>query len=172
MATLDSYIERKAVAIAERQRDWTASPDKAVVSIKAQSKVAGITGARPTTMGDYIIISDSAAGLAGHSLGPTSPEMLLGALASCLVHTYLIQATLQQIPLDDVHIEISGTLDYKGVVGMAVEQIPAIRDIQYQAQVASPALAEAIVQLHSAVEASCPVLNTIRQPTHVRRVTD
>jgi uncharacterized OsmC-like protein len=172
MAALDNYLERKSVAIAERQRDWTASPEKAIVTIKAQSKVAGITGARPTQMGDYIIISDSAAGLAGHSLGPTSPEMLLGALASCLVHTYLIQATLQQIPLDDIHIEISGTLDYKGVVGMIVGTIPAMQDIQYQAHIESPAPAEIIAQLHSTVEASCPVLNTIRQPTRVERATD
>ena len=61
--------------------------------IKAVSWVAGITGARPVKMGEIQFVTDSAPGLAGHALGPTAPEMLLGALASCLVHTYLIQAT-------------------------------------------------------------------------------
>lgn len=171
MAALDSYIERKADAIAERQRDWTANPEKAVVRLTASSRVAGITGARPTQMGAHSIISDSAPGLAGHALGPTSPEMLLGALASCLVHTYLIVATLQEIPLDDVKLEISGTLDYKGVVGMEVAETPLIRDIQYIAHVESPAPPDVIEQLHAAVDATCPVLNTIRQPTKISRTT-
>lgn len=169
MAKLDSYIERKAEALADRQRDWTVSPEKAVATIRASSKVAGITGTRPTKMGDFIIVSDSAPGLAGHSLGPTSPEMLLGALASCLVHTYLIHATLLNIPLDDVSVEMSGTLDYKPVVGLPSNNRPAFSDIQYNAKVESPADAATIDQLHTMVEANCPVLNTIRYPTPIQR---
>lgn len=169
MAKLDSYIARKTEALADRQRDWTANPEKGVATIRASSKVAGITGTRPTKMGDYMLVSDSAPGLAGHSLGPTSPEMLLGALASCLVHTYLIHATLLNIPLDDVSIEISGTLDYKPVVGLPSSIRPAFSDIQYKATVESPADAATIEQLHASVEANCPVLNTIRYPTSIQR---
>src|SRR5262249_55476801 len=131
MAALDSYLERKTKALADRQADWTAKPESGVVTMKASSKVAGITGARPTKMGDHFIVSDSAPGLAGHSLGPTSPEMLLGALASCLVHTYLIQAVLMQIPLDSVEVEISGKMDYKPVVGLQTGQIPIFESITY-----------------------------------------
>jgi uncharacterized OsmC-like protein len=169
MAKLDQYIERKAVALAGRRQDWTTNPEKAVATVKASSKVAGITGARPTTMGSYIIISDSAPGLAGHSLGPTAPEMLLGALASCIVHTYFIHATLMNIPLDDVSIDISGTIDYKPVVGMPASKPPAIEDIHYRAHIESPVDAATIEQLHAAVEANCPVLNTIRYPTSIQR---
>ena len=77
--------------------------------LKASSHVAGNTGVRPVKMGEYIVISDSAPGLAGNSLGPSSPEMLLGALASCLIHTYLLQASLLAIPLDNVEVTI-GTI--------------------------------------------------------------
>jgi uncharacterized OsmC-like protein len=169
MAKLDNYLERKAAALADRKQDWTANPEKAIATIKASSKVAGITGTRPTSMGNYTIISDSAPGLAGHSLGPTSPEMLLGALASCLVHTYLIHATLMNIPLDDVTVEISGTLDYKPVIAMPAPNRPCIYDIHYQVQVESPADAATLDQLHAAVEANCPVLNTVRYPTNIQR---
>ncbi len=169
MAKLDSYIARKAQAIADRQADWTANPDKAVVSIKASSKVAGITGARPTRMGDHTVLSDSAPGLAGHSLGPTAPEMLLGALASCMVHTYLIEATLLDIPLDHVEVEVSGTLDYKPVVGLPGEQPCALRDITYKAHIESPAAEAEIARMHAAAEAACPVLNTLRYPVNVQR---
>ena len=169
MAKLDDYLERKATALADRTQDWTTNPEKAVATIKASSKVAGITGIRPTTMGNHTIVTDSAPALAGHSLGPTSPEVLLGALARCLVHTYLIHATLMNIPLDDVTIEITGILDYKPVIGMPAPNRPAIYDIHYQAQVESPANTATIEQLHTAVEANCPVLNTIRHPTNIQR---
>lgn len=169
MAKLDSYLERKSKAIAERQADWTSNPEKAVVTIKASSQVAGITGVRPTRMGDHLMMSDSAPGLAGHSLGPTAPEMLLGALASCLVHTYLIQATLMAIPLDKVEVEISAQLDYKSVVGLPSDSAPIMQNITYQARVESPASGEVIERMHEMVEATCPVLATLRSPVNIRR---
>ena len=46
----------------------------------------------------------------------------MGALASCLVHTYLLQATLLDIPLDGVEIEITGGLDMTGVVGLPADK--------------------------------------------------
>jgi uncharacterized OsmC-like protein len=171
MAKLDNYIERKAKALADRQQDWTANPDSAVATIKASSKVAGITGARPTRMGETVLISDSAPGLAGHALGPTAPEMLLGALASCLVHTYLIQATLMNIPLDHVEVEVSCKLDYKGVIGMVSDAPPALTNMTYRPHVESPSSAEAINQLHANVAETCPVLNTLRWPLQVERAT-
>src|SRR5262249_11543883 len=111
----------------------------------------------------------SAPGLAGHSLGPTAPEMLLGALASCLVHTYLIQAVLLNIPLDHVEIEISGKMDYKPVIGMPSDTTPLMQDITYTAHVESPAPAADIERMHQVVETTCPVLNTIRNPVNIQR---
>ncbi len=169
MAKLDPFIERKAQAIAERQADFSANPGKSIATIKASSWVGGVTGTRPTRMGDYTIISDSAPGLGGNSLGPTSPEMLLGALASCLVHTYLIQATLLHIPLDHVEIEVQAQLDFAGVVGLPVELPPQMHNISYHPRVTSPASEADIQRLHEAIEPACPVLNTLRNPTSVQR---
>lgn len=170
MAKLDSYLQRKTEAMNARREDWTANPEAGVITITGSSKLAGITGARPTQMGNYVTVSDSAPGMAGHALGPTAPEMLMGALASCLVHTYVIQAVLMQIPLDHVEVEISGRLDMGGVVGLEREGMPILQDIIYTARVESPAPAEAIERMHAAVEASCPVLNTLKYPVNVRRV--
>ncbi len=44
-----------------------------------------------------------------------------------------------------------------------------IYDIHYQAQVESTADGATTEQLHAAVEATCPVLNTIRYPTNIQR---
>jgi uncharacterized OsmC-like protein len=97
--------------------------------------------------------------------------MLLGALASCLVHTYLIQATLMQIALDNVEVEVQGTLDMSGVVGLPSTALPQLAGITYSARVSSTAALEEIERMHAAVEETCPVLNTIRLPTPVARST-
>ena len=120
-------------------------------------------------MGETVFVTDSAPALAGNALGPTAPEMLLGALASCLVHTYLIQAVLLQLPLDQVEVEVQGALDMGGVVGLPYTAPPQLEGITYTAIVTSTATAEEIERMHAAVEATCPVLNTIRFPTAVTR---
>ena len=170
MSKLDSYFARKAEAVAHLQGDFRANPAAAVVTLTATSKVAGITGARPTRMGDTVVISDSGPGLAGHALGPTAPEILLGALASCLVHTYLLQAVLMNIAIDHVEVTTSGTLDYAAVVGLPYEQPPRMENITYVAQVETSESPEHIKALHAAVESNCPVLNTLRFPIEVKYV--
>lgn len=169
MSALGNYLERKAEAMAARRADYAATPGKSVARIVATSKVAGITGARPTQVGAFSFVTDSGPGLAGHALGPTAPELLLGALASCLVHTYLIQAVLLNFPLEHVEIEVSGSLDYAGVVGMPTAEQPQLHDMGYKARVESPASAAEVERLHAAVEQSCPVLNTLRNPVAVKR---
>lgn len=170
MAQLDDYLQRKSAAMAARTAEWTATPEAAHVRITASSALAGNSGARPTHMGAVgYIVSDSAPGLAGNALGPTAPEMLLGALASCLVHTYVIQAVLLQVPLDNVRVEISGSLDMADVIGLHPEARPMIENIEYVAYIESTASDKAIGWLHAAVEQCCPILNTLRQPGTVTR---
>lgn len=159
---LTYYLERKAAAIEARRADWTAARAKAVVRLSASSTLAGNTGVRQTRMGEHVMVSDSAPGMAGHALGPTAPEMLLGALASCLVHTYVIQAILLEVPLDSVEVFVSGKLDMGAVIGMDLEKVSTIEDMRYYAEIESSASSEALDWLHAAVEAACPVLNTLK----------
>jgi uncharacterized OsmC-like protein len=169
MPALDEYLGRKTAALHARQADFSAQPDKARVMLTASSRLAGNSGVRPVTMGAFSVISDSSPGLAGYALGPTAPELLLGALASCLVHTYAIQAVLLGIGLDAVEVSVSGTLDYRGVVGLPVDEAPIFTELTYTAHVESPADADAIARLHQGVEVYCPVLNTLRMPVAITR---
>ena len=171
MSRIDHYMTRKQGILADRRHDWEAARDKAVIPISAVSKLAGNTGARPTRMGDHAVISDSAVGMAGHGLGPTAPEMLLGALASCLVHTYVIQSCLLGIPFDEVEVEVRAEIDMAPVVGLPYDGISKIENITYIARLTSEAPADQIEQMHRVVEATCPVLNTLAQPAAIRRVT-
>lgn len=169
MTPLGSYLTRKQQVLAQRQADFQAVPDKAIVRLKATSWVAGSTGARPVRMGEHRLLTDSAPGLAGHALGPTAPELLAAALASCLVHTYLIQAALLQIPLEQVEVEVQGALDMTGVVGLPCPALPQLEAMTYSAQLTGVNDEDA-ARLHAAVDDTCPVLNTLRLPTPVLRV--
>ncbi len=168
MSKLAPYLTRKTQALGERRADWTAEPEKSTLSISATSTLAGNTGARPTRMGAHLVISDSAPGLAGHALGPTAPEMLLGSLASCLLHTYVIQACLLAIPLDALEVEVHATLDMAPVVGLPGDP-PLLENMVYRARVESPAGDAAVTRLHEAVDSTCPVLNTVRRPITITR---
>jgi uncharacterized OsmC-like protein len=168
MSKLAPYLTRKAQALSDRRADWTAEPARSTIAISATSTLAGNTGARPTRMGEHRIISDSAPGLAGHALGPTAPEMLLGSLASCLLHTYVIQACLLDVPLDALEVDVEATLDMAPVVGLPGEP-PLLQNMVYRARVESPAGDDAVARLHEAVDATCPVLNTVRSPINITR---
>lgn len=174
MAKLDDYLTYKANVLAQRRSEYEADASAARVPLKAVSSVAGTTGVRPVRMGDYFIASDSAPTLAGNALGPSSPQMFVGSLASCLVHTYMLQAALLGIPLDDVEIEVTGVLDMTSIVGLPAEEPVTISELAYSTRVSSPASAEEIARLHQIVDRSCPVLNTLRRPVAVaqRVVTD
>lgn len=172
MSALAPYLTRKQDVLAQRQADYQAAPEKAVVKLKASSWVAGNTGARPVKMGEILFITDSAPALAGHALGPTAPELLLGALASCLIHTYLIQAVLLDLPLDHVELEVRGDLDMTAVVGLPSEHLPQLANIVYTAHVQSDASPAELARLHAEVELTCPVLNTLRFPTAVTRAAE
>ncbi len=170
MPELYGYLQRKSEVLAQRRADFSAAPEKAIVPLTATSWVAGGTGARPTRMGATTFVTDSAPSLAGHALGPTAPEMLLGALASCLVHTYLIQAALLNIPLEHVEVDVEGRLDMAGVVGLPSDAPPCMEDIRYRARLASTAEPADLERMHAAVEESCPVLNTLRRAVPVARL--
>lgn len=172
MAKLDSFLARKTEALAARRAEWDGHPEKSTMTITASAQIAGITGARPVTMGKFYLVTDSAPGLAGHALGPTSPELMLGALASCIAHTYLIEASLKNIPLDSVEIAVTGQMDYGPVVGLPSAEPARFASIAYRAKVETPADAAMLEAMHRAVEESCPVLNTLRYPVSVQRVAE
>jgi uncharacterized OsmC-like protein len=169
MTPLASYLARKQQVLVQRQTDFYAAPEKAIVRLKATSWVAGSTGARPVRMGEHQVLTDSAPGLAGHALGPTAPELMAGALASCLVHTYLIHAALLEIPLEHVEVEVQGALDMTAVVGLPSPALPRLEAMTYSARLTG-VTDEDTARLHAAVDDTCPVLNTLRLPIEVVRV--
>jgi hypothetical protein len=106
--------------------------------------------------------------LAGYALGPSSPELLLGALSSFLTPTWLIQPAEHDILLDALSVEVTGTIDVRAGKPEH-EHVPVYpHNIAYSVRVASPADRDQIAVLEAPVDRVCPILNLLRTPQAIR----
>ncbi|EIJ78483.1 OsmC family protein [Bacillus methanolicus PB1] len=167
MSTLKEYLVQKREAGLKLQEHYEKHPESAVEPIKARVKAKGRSGVREIRIRDFQIISDSPENFAGYSLGPTSPEIQLGVLGSCLTHITLIQASLLQISIDSLEVEITGIQNHlAGKEGF--EDVPIYpHNIRYKLFIQSEESPETIAKLHEEVEKVCPILNLLKNPQQI-----
>lgn len=167
MGTLREYLADKGHALAERLAR-IARGEAVPVKLRARVSAEGRSGVRRIRIREHQVLSDSAPEFAGFDLGPSSPELLLGVLGSCLTHIVLIQAAERQLIVDAVEVDVTAVIDPRaGRPGH--EQVPvAPQDIACKVHITSPAPEPDLQALYRAVEASCPILQLLRQPQAVR----
>ena len=165
MSNLNDYLDQKRIALAERRKG--ATDDSAIISRSVRVTAEGRSGIRRIRIRDFQIVSDSPPDFAGYDLGPSSPELLLGTLGSCLTHTYLIQAADLGVPLDSLEVEVSAQLDPRaGLVGKGHSIFP--EGLTYTVHIESPAGTAETARLRKAVERACPVLNFLQAPRPIK----
>lgn len=166
MSTLVEYLKQKRQAVlsqdaAIRQGTLGAHDLKATVTAEGRS------GVRRIRIRDFQLITDSPPSFAGYDLGPSSPEVQLGILGSCLNHTYLIQAAILQVALDSIEVEVTGRVDPRAR-RPGHESTPVYpHAISFTVRLSSPASDSEIAALTKAVEESCPILNLLRSPQQI-----
>lgn len=166
MTSLNEYLGQKRAALHSR-RARVKTGELGPVTLAAQAQAEGRSGVRRIRIRDFQVISDSPPDFAGYNLGPSSPELLLGALSSCLTHTYLIHASDQEVPLEHVQAEVTAQIDPRGG-SEGNEHIPVYpHDIAYTITLVSLADAEAVARVTAAVEQFCPILNLLKRGTTV-----
>lgn len=163
MSSLIEYLSQKREALSERSRK-IASEALGPTPLKAKASAEGRSGVRRICIRDFQVVSDSPPDFAGYNLGPSSPELQLGALASCLNHSYLIQAAALEIPIESIEVETEGFIDPRaGSPGF--ESTPVYpQAISYTVRVESPASRAKIEELRRKVEQTCPILNLLKNP--------
>ena len=171
MTTLNAYLAQKRVAY-EALKARALAPDAGPRPIGAKVAATGRSGVRRIRIRDFQVISDSGPDFAGYDLGPSSPELQLGVLGSCVTHITLIQAAELGVPLDSVEVEVAADLDPRGGKP-GFEDIPVYpQNIRYTLHLVSPASAEQIAALHRQVEAVCPILNLLKNPQTITATVD
>ncbi|MCU0491238.1 MAG: OsmC family protein [Chloroflexaceae bacterium] len=166
MTTLNDYLVEKRVAVRARRARLEAG-EAEPHELRAQVRAEGRSGVRRIRIRDFQVISDSGPDFAGYNLGPSSPELQLGVLGSCLTHVFLIHAADRGVPLDSLEVEVSGRMDPRaGRPGF--EDVPIYpHDIRYSVHITSPAAVEELTALHAVVERACPILNLLQQPQQI-----
>lgn len=163
MSTLNDYLSQKRAAALERRARVTAG-NATPVPLRAEVRAEGRSGIRHIRIREHHVLSDSPYDFAGYNLGPSSPELQLGVLGSCLTHIFLIQAAIGNIPLDELAVEVTGEIDPRGGVP-GYEDVPVYpQNIAYTVQIRSQASATALAELHQVVERVCPILNLLVNP--------
>jgi uncharacterized OsmC-like protein len=164
MSTLASYLERKTAALKAARASASPNQDDRMQRLTAQVTAEGGSGIRRVRIRDFQIITDAGPAMAGYDLGPRSPEVLLGALGSCISHTVLIQAAVDGIPIDSLVIDVSADID--SLAGNTDVRTP-LKNIAFEIQVESSAGPEVFTRINELLPEICPVLNVIARPQTV-----
>jgi uncharacterized OsmC-like protein len=164
MNTLASYLERKTAALKAARASASPKQEERMQHLTAQVTAEGGSGIRRVRIRDFQIITDAGPAMAGYDLGPRSPEVLLGALGSCISHTVLIQAAVEGIPIDSLVIDVSADID--SLAGNSDVRTP-LKNIAFEIQVESSASPEVFTRINELLPEICPVLNVITCPQTV-----
>lgn len=166
MSNLREYlVQKRERLLAKRAAAAEKTPDP--LQISATVRAEGRSGVRRIRIRDYQIITDSAVDFAGYGLGPTAPELQLGALGSCLAHSFLIQAADHETPIDALEVEVAAEIDARAGQPGYPDITVHPRQIRYTLRVESPASAEEIAALQGAMENACPILSLLRNPHEI-----
>jgi len=91
MSALTDYLHEKLIALRMRKQRIDAG-ELGAKTLSAQVTAEGRSGIRRVRIRDFQLVTDAPPDLAGYNLGPSAPELLLGSLGSCIVHTLMLQA--------------------------------------------------------------------------------
>ncbi|MUT68122.1 OsmC family protein [Paenibacillus sp. NEAU-GSW1] len=167
MGNLNEYLQQKRESLHDRIAKANTNPDQARTKLGAKVKAAGRSGVREIRIRDFQVISDSPPDYAGYNLGPSSPELQLGVLGSCITHIALIQAADRQLSIRSLEVEVEGEMHtLAGRPGY--EEVPLYpHNIRYKLIIDSDESEEALQELHEAIERVCPIFNLLKNPQQI-----
>ena len=142
-----------------------AAPDGAtIVTFRADSRqVAGLRS--DVRIRDFDIAVDEPPTLGGGDTAPSPVEYALAALATCQEITYRLHADHLGIPLDAVAVSLEGDIDLRGFFAVDESIRPGFLAIRGTVTLESPASPAELDRLKAYVDAHCPVLDLLSNPT-------
>lgn len=102
--------------------------------------------------------------LLGHDDGPAGPETLLAALGSCVGSGFTTFGAAMGIPVERVHLDITGYIDLQGFMGLPAPGVvrPGYERIHATIRVKSKAPRDQLEKLKEVAEGASPVKDSLR----------
>jgi uncharacterized OsmC-like protein len=160
---LREYLVQKTAAM-RGAAALLGSGEDARQAITAECTASTLDGARRIRIRGFELVSDSGPSFGGQDLGPSSPELLLGVLASCLTHTYLIGAAMRGVSLDAVEVRVDADNNDARFLELKTADPDVPFNIRATVRIESPAAEEELADLDRYVDASCPLTKLVRLP--------
>lgn len=146
---------------------FTKNPEASKMVFRAETKLVETLRCEGKIRDFPTITIDEPPDIGGGDAGPNPVELLLLALGTCQEVMYGAYASVMDIQLDEVTVDVKGYIDFKGLLGMD-ENVPSgYTKVQYITNIKSPASDEALRKLVDTVESHCPVYDTLTRPIEV-----
>jgi uncharacterized OsmC-like protein len=118
----------------------------------------------PAAVPDTVWRSGAHPGVGGVGDAPCSADLLLGALAACQEVTLRMVAAAMGLDLQEVRIEVTGTLDLRGTLGVSREVPVGMQSIRCETKVVvkDDGRPDRAQRLLENAERYCVVLDTLR----------
>lgn len=160
----------------------TEQPSRALASFSTRTRWTGGLAARSEvkqwSLGgqslprDFSIESDEPGELLGGGSAPNPQELLFSAIAACMIVTWVVGAASQGIELEELSIELSGTLDLRGPMGLVRELRRGFPGVKCRVEVSAKTGAEELRALHEQVLANSANVEHLTQavPLHTELI--
>lgn len=156
---LRDYLAAKRAAI-QAQSAQPATPTAIHAKVTAESR-SGVRRLRIGPTGEFQYISDSGRNYAGYNLGAGSWDSLVGTLASAVADEYIVQAAVQNVPLDGLDVVFTSIPERKS------ENLAYPNNLSYVAYVDSPATDAQLQALKRAVHENSSAIDLVTRPQQV-----
>lgn len=142
------------------------NPEQADATFKAKSTLEnGFVS--DVKIRNFDFVSDEPVELGGTNEGPNPVEYVLGAFAACQEIVVKAYATVLDIDVKAVHVEVNGNLDLHGFLNLSDERA-GFKSVSYKTTVETNETdTEKLKILEKLSVDRCPVLDIIRNPVQI-----
>jgi uncharacterized OsmC-like protein len=142
------------------------NPEQASATFKAKSKLENGFLSKGKIR-NFEIISDEPAELGGTNEGPNPVEYVLGAFAACQEIVIKAYATVLDIDVKAVHVEVDGNLDLHGFLNITDERA-GFKSVSYKTTIeTNETNSEKLETLERLSVDRCPVHDIISNPVQI-----
>ena len=115
----------------------------------------------------FFVTMDAPAGLGGVDAAATAVESVVAAFAGCLTTGIATNASLFDIPIDALEVDMEADIDLRGLLGHDKSVRSGFTDIRYTVTVQSSASEEQLRKCKETIDRKSPVGDTLRNPVNV-----
>ncbi|MFW5973209.1 MAG: OsmC family protein [Bacteroidota bacterium] len=118
--------------------------------------------------GDWRFTSDIGKAQGGNDAGPGPGILERAALGSCLAIGYATWASVLDVPIEQIEVDIESEVDARGSFGVT-DDPPGFRALRYRVHLQSSAPEADILRVLDEADAHSPVLDDFRRPLPIER---